>query len=64
MKKTTTLFIVLLLTGCASMFDEPTGKKRQKIESERAIAERSSDYAARSAEKSEQMRKFGNPNSR
>lgn len=48
----------LLLSGCSSLFKEPTGEKRAKLENQRAIEERSSDYATRTAEASKEMREL------
>jgi uncharacterized protein YceK len=52
------LATLVLFSGCSSLFKEPTGEKRAKLENQRAIEERSSDYATRTAEASKEMREL------
>ena len=48
----------LLLGGCSSLFKEPTGEKRTKLEDRRAVEERSADYVTRTKEASKEMREL------
>ena len=51
------LGLVLLLSGCASWFKEPSGPAHRRMEADKAAAERPPDILKRNTDESEFLRK-------